>query len=135
MDEADFLCDRIGIIDHGQILVIDSVKKLKNSIGNDIILLSCEDIDKLKNLCKKEYWINKIEEYDMNLVLSVEKGDEKIPIIIDIAQKNKIKIKSISVRKPTLDDVFLHFTGRTIRNQEVSNNLKNLPPRLQGSRR
>jgi ABC-2 type transport system ATP-binding protein len=68
--------------------------------------------------------------------MGVEKGDEKIPLIIEISQKEKIKIKSISVRKPTLDDVFLDFTGRTIRSQEKINN--NEPPprfRMRGGRR
>lgn len=133
MDEADYLCDRVGIIDHGKILVIDSTENLKNSVGNDVITLSCSDLDGLIKRLEQEDWIENIERYESLLTLGVEKGDEKIPIIIEISQSQNIKIKSISVRKPTLDDVFLHFTGRTIRNQETAD--INLPPRFRSRRR
>lgn len=124
MDEADFLCDRVGIIDHGKILVIDSTNNLKNSVGNDVITLSCSNMSNLQKRLQSESWIKNIEKHESQLTLGVEKGDEKIPIIIEIAQKEKIQIKSISVRKPTLDDVFLHYTGRTIENQEESTEIK-----------
>src|SRR4030042_134385 len=74
MDEADYLCDRIGIIDHGKILVIDSIEKLKNSVGNDVITLTCSDIEKLVMKLKEQSWISKIKQYDSSLTLSVEKG-------------------------------------------------------------
>ena len=127
MDEADYLCDRVGIIDHGKILVIDSTYNLKNSIGNDVITLSCSSMNKLIDRLTKESWIKKTKKYDSFLTLGVEKGEEKIPIIIEIAQTLDIKIKSISVRKPTLDDVFLSFTGRTIRDQDSEHQIKNIP--------
>jgi len=125
MDEADYLCDRVGIIDRGKILVIDSTVNLKNSIGNDVITLSCSDLSKLSKRLGEESWINNIKQHDSFLTLGVKKGEEKIPEIIEIAQSLKLRITSISVRKPTLDDVFLHFTGRTMRDQEPTNQLKN----------
>jgi ABC-2 type transport system ATP-binding protein len=118
MDEADYLCDRIGIIDQGKILVTDTTTNLKNSIGNDVITLSCSDMDKLLNGLKKEPWINNTKKYDTYLTIGVEKGEEKIPEVIFLAQNIGIKINSISIRKPTLDDVFLSYTGRTIRRNE-----------------
>jgi len=135
MDEADHLCDRIGIIDHGKILVIDDTKSLKNSIGADVITLSCSDMDKLIAKFEEQKWIKKVKKHDDFLTLGVEKGEEKIPTIIELAQKLGVKIKSISVRKPTLDDVFLSYTGRTIReDQETTNNnfKDNMPPRMRG---
>lgn len=126
MDEADYLCDRVGIIDYGKILVIESTTNLKNSIGNDVITLSCSHMDKLINRLEKESWIENTKKYDSFLTLGVKKGEEKIPIIIEIAQTLDIKIKSISVRKPTLDDVFLSFTGRTIRDEEAENYWKQI---------
>ena len=86
MDEADNLCDRIGIIDHGKILVIDSTENLKNSIGNDVIVLSSSDNDKILKRLKKESWIKNTKMYDSYLTLGVKKGEEKIPLIIEIAQ-------------------------------------------------
>jgi len=124
MDEADYLCDRVGIIDHGKILVIDSTANLKNSIGKDVITLSCSNLNKLVKRLKTESWIKNVKQHDSFLTLGVEKGEEKIPIVIEIAQSQNIRIKSISVRKPTLDDVFLYFTGRSIRDQEPKNPLK-----------
>ena len=56
--------------------------------------------------------------HDSFLTLGVEKGEEKIPVIIEIAHSLGIKIKSINLRKPTLDDVFLSYTGRTMRDDE-----------------
>ena len=126
MDEADYLCDRVGIIDQGKILIIDSTQNLKNSVGNDVITLSCSDIEKLSKHLEKEDWIKKTKQHDSQLTLGVEKGDEKIPAIIEIARTLKILIRSISVRKPTLDDVFIHFTGRTMRDQEPENPMKEM---------
>ena len=117
MDEADYLCDRVGIIDKGKILIIDTTTNLKNSIGNDMIMLNCSNFDKLIKRLKKEKWIKNIKKHDALLTLGVEKGEEKIPIIIEIAQSENIKIKAISVGKPTLDDVFLYYTGRSMRDQ------------------
>jgi len=127
MDEADYLCDRIGIIDHGKILVIDSTTDLKNNIGNDVITLSCSQVDELKKRLHDEPWVNSIKQHNSSLTLGVEKGDEKIPVIFEIAQHLDIRIKSISVRKPTLDDVFLSYTGRTIRDQEAENTIDRHP--------
>ena len=136
MDEADYLCDRVGIIDRGKILVIDTIENLKNSIGKDVITLTCSNINSLENRLEKEKWIFNIKKHDSKLTLGVEKGDEKIPLIIEISQSEKIRIKSISVRKPTLDDVFLHFTGRTIRDDEKKNNVETQPRfRMRGGRR
>jgi ABC-2 type transport system ATP-binding protein len=131
MDEADYLCDRVGIIDHGKILVIDSTTSLKNAVGNDVITLSCSDIEEFGKRLGDELWIKNIKQHDTFLTLGVKKGEEKIPVVFEIARNLNIKIKSISVRKPTLDDVFLHFTGRTMRDQEKKDaNIENLPPRL-----
>jgi ABC-2 type transport system ATP-binding protein len=124
MDEADHLCDRVGIIDRGKLLVIDTTSNLKNSIGHDVITLSCSDLTKLHDRLLKESWIQNVKQHDSSLTLGVEKGDEKIPEIIEIAQSLKLKIKSIDVRKPTLDDVFLHFTGRMMRDEEPENPMK-----------
>ena len=133
MEEADALCDRVGIIDRGRILVMDTIKDLKNSVGNDVITLSCTNMDKLSKRLEEENWINGIKIYDSFLTLGVEKGEEKIPIIIELARSLEIKIKSISVRKPTLDDVFLLYTGRKIQ-EETVNHVPKMPPMFHGRR-
>jgi ABC-2 type transport system ATP-binding protein len=117
MDEADFLCDRIGIIDHGKILVIDTVDTLKKSVGHDVITLSCSHNQKLQKRLTHEPWISNITPHASFLTLGVERGEEKIPTIFEIARTENISISSIDVRKPTLDDVFLYYTGRSMRDQ------------------
>ena len=135
MDEAEYLCDRVGIIDRGKILVMDYITNLKSSVGKDVITLSCNDLNKLIKKLEEQKWISKIKKHDGFLTLGVEKGDEKIPVIIELAQSSGVKIKSISVRKPTLDDVFLSYTGRTIRDEEIkSNSLSGTHPRFRGRR-
>lgn len=126
MDEADYLCDRVGIIDKGKIIVIDSTSNLKKSIGNDVITLSCSDLNKLESRIAEESWIKNTKKHDSFLTLGVEKGEEKIPRIIELAQSIGIKIKSINLRTPTLDDVFLSYTGKTIREEEAEHPWKEL---------
>jgi ABC-2 type transport system ATP-binding protein len=124
MDEADFLCDRVAIIDHGKILVLDEIQTLKNMVGNDIITLTCSDKEKFISYLRQQSWIKKCEYHEDSIRLGVEKGDEKIPLIIELAQSQKVQVQSISVRKPTLDDVFLHYTGRSIRQENTEHTEK-----------
>ena len=117
MDEADFLCNRIGIIDHGKILVIDTTNALKKSVGHDVITLICSNREQLQKRLEQESWVSNIRLHDSFLTLGVERGEEKIPTIFDIARAIHVSISSVDVRKPTLDDVFLYYTGRSMREQ------------------
>ena len=120
MDEAEMLCDRVGIIDRGTILVMDTIHHLKNAVGKDVITLTCPQMARLRKRLEKETWITNMKDYDSSLTLGVEKGEEKIPLIIEIARMEQATITSISVRKPTLDDVFVSYTGKTIRDKETT---------------
>ncbi|RLF40202.1 MAG: ABC transporter ATP-binding protein [Thermoplasmata archaeon] len=128
MEEADSLCDRVGIIDHGKILVVDKPRVLKNMVGNDIIKIVSNNNSKLSEVLKDLDWVENCEEHEDTIIIGVEKGDEKIPMVFDIARKHDIRINSINLNKPTLDDVFLHYTGRMIREEESSTNF--IPPRF-----
>ena len=118
MDEADEMCDRIAIIDHGKIIALDTASNLKNSLGGDVITIKTVDVEKLASVVKSAVWVKELRVHDAKLIVTVEKAEEKIPKITDLAQKNSIVITSVGIHKPTLDDVFMHYTGRTIR-QEV----------------
>jgi ABC-2 type transport system ATP-binding protein len=118
MDEADFLCNHIAIIDHGKILVMDTVDTLKKSVGNDVITLSCSDSTIFQKRLEQETWISKITPHPPFLTLGVERGEEKIPVLFDIARTVNVSISSVDVRRPTLDDVFLYYTGRSMREQD-----------------
>jgi len=125
MEEADYLCDRVAIIDFGKIVALDTPSKLKDVLGGDVVSLKIEgknNIEILMKYLEGLNWIKTMKKHDSTLDLTMEKGDEKIPELIKIACENKININSVNLRKPSLEDVFLHFTGKTIREQEAGRN-------------
>jgi len=71
-------------------------------------------------MLNKLRWIKKMKEHDGFLDLSVKNGEKRIPEIMNIAQKAGVVVQSVNLRKPTLEDVFLHYVGKTIREEEAS---------------
>lgn len=120
MDEADALCDRVGIIDKGKILIIDKPEKLKSMVGKDLISIKVSSPEKMISLISNFEWMGSKKIYDNTVHLEVKEGEKRIPLLIELAQKNSLKVDFVSMRKPTLEDVFLHFTGKTIREEEGS---------------
>lgn len=120
MEEADYLCDRVAIIDQGKILVIDRPDKLKISIGRDVVNIECNNTEGFAKELKKKKWVESLKLHNSSMTIGVKEGEKKIPKIMKVAEKAKIKVTSISVRKPTLEDVFLHYTGRKIRDHEAN---------------
>jgi ABC-2 type transport system ATP-binding protein len=133
MEEADYLCNRIAIIDHGKIIAIDTPENLKNMMGGDIITLETSAAEKLRPLLKFS-WIREFKLFDGKVNITVADSGKAIPKILDIAYKNKIAINSISLKKPSLEDIFIHYTGRTIRDDEASSTDK-MRVGMQGMRR
>jgi ABC-2 type transport system ATP-binding protein len=126
MEEADYLCQRIGIIDFGKIVVLDTPKNLKNILGGDVITIEAFPPQKAFDVLKTFPWVLKISQHNGIINLNVDQGEKKIPLLMEIDQKEAgFEIKSINLRKPTLEDVFLHFTGKTIRETETSQIEKN----------
>jgi ABC-2 type transport system ATP-binding protein len=126
MEEADQLCDRIGIIDNGKIQVIDTPENMKNAMGNEIISLTFENEnseDFLSQLSQIDL-IKKINKDNDKFTLFVSSGTEVIPKIFQISVALGIKITSISLTRPTLDDVFISYTGREIRDDDTGFNRK-----------
>jgi len=115
MEEADGLCDRVAIIDYGKIIAIGTPKKLRDSLGGDTIILDIpnEDVEKAKKVFKRA----KI--FDSQVLLSVKNAGREIKKVLEKAKKNKIDVIEANIRKPTLNDVFLHLTGREIREGTV----------------
>ena len=120
MEEADYLCDRVAIIDHGKIIALNTPNNLKNAIGEDIISLQVSDGGKFLDTLTNFEFIKRMDLHDDFLYLSVENGETLIPRLLALANKEGVSVQSVSLRKPTLEDVFLHFTGKTIREQEAS---------------
>ncbi|KFM18849.1 Nod factor export ATP-binding protein I [Marine Group I thaumarchaeote SCGC RSA3] len=127
MEEADQLCDRIGIIDGGKIQVIDSPENMKNAMGNEVISIVIkenETRDSFLSELQKIESVNKITEDGSKLTLFVSNGTEVIPKVFSISSDIGIKITSISLTQPTLDDVFISYTGHEIRDDDGTFNRK-----------
>jgi len=127
MEEADRLCDNISIIDHGKIKVTNSPVSLKNALGNDVIVFEVDSIDKLQNLISEVQEIQLVKNINTDgkeLTIFSANGNQVMPKIFEISSRIGIKIESISLTKPTLDDVFLSYTGRELRDENGSYNRK-----------
>jgi ABC-2 type transport system ATP-binding protein len=127
MEEADKLCDRIGIIDGGKIQVIDSPENMKKAMGNEVISIILEEEKNYNSFLsdlKKIEFVNKINEDGSKLTLFASNGTEVIPKIFQISSELDIKIISISLTQPTLDDVFISYTGHEIRDDDSGFNRK-----------
>lgn len=120
MEEADRLCHRVAIIDRGKIIALDSPVRLKSRIGGDIISIESPDIEKLSILLKKVPWIREMRRHNNHLTIELEDAEKHAVEIIKTSDKKGIEITKLSIHKPTLEDVFLHYTGRTIREEEAS---------------
>ena len=109
MEEADMLCDRVGIIDSGRIVVLDSPSQLKKVIGGDIIRLKIQrpKLDQLNNLS----YVKSVDVKNDIVTLMVEDAGRHLQQILSVIGD----VESVEMRSPTLNDVFLHYTGREIR--------------------
>jgi ABC-2 type transport system ATP-binding protein len=118
MEEADYLCDRVAIIDRGKIVALDTPEKLKDSLGGDVVCIDIEgDGDVAKRLSGLKY-VKNSKELEKGLCLTMEHGETRIPELVTLAQKDGAKVISVSLHKPSLEDVFLKFTGKSIREEE-----------------
>jgi ABC-2 type transport system ATP-binding protein len=121
MEEADKLCDRIGIIDHGKIQIVDTPKSMKSAIGNEIISFNLVDGKANQDALIEQ--INKIEfvkevkiKQDLITVFST-KSNEVIPKIFQESINLEMRIRSLTLKQPTLDDVFISYTGHDLRDE------------------
>jgi ABC-2 type transport system ATP-binding protein len=116
MEEADALSDRIAIIDHGKIIAQGTPYELKESLGGDIIeITSSEENQDIKDVLTSLTTIKEVKNTGNVYRLKVIHGEETLPKIMENICENKIKISKVSLIEPTLDQVFLEYTGRTIR--------------------
>ncbi|MBU3967554.1 MAG: ATP-binding cassette domain-containing protein [Euryarchaeota archaeon] len=123
MEEADHLCNRIAIIDHGEIVALDTPEALKNLLGGDVIMLELdkpENIPRLRAIYKTNGCASIVSQKNNEVFITVRDGEHQIPHVLALASEAGIPISSVSLRKPTLDDVFLHHTGRAIRDRGAS---------------
>jgi ABC-2 type transport system ATP-binding protein len=114
MDEAEF-CDRIAIIDHGEIVVIDSPEALKASVGKDRVQIQTNDDEAAITALKQRFGLDAAVHEGL-VTFAVPSGEEFVPRLF---AELGVPIRSVSVSRPSLDDVFMSYTGSTIRDAEA----------------
>lgn len=117
MDEADRLCNRVAIVDHGKIVALDSPLKLKASIpGKNILEVSFSNLpDKWTDTLKQLPDVQEVKADDHVFRISSNNGPKTTSELIETARNAQVEITSLSVQSTTLDDVFVHYTGRQLR--------------------
>jgi len=117
LEEADVLCDRLMIMDHGDIVIEGTPRELKRRVAGDAVGLSVRDdnaVERARSLGTERY-VREIAAEGHQLRLYVEDGSAALPHLLRLIDTADIGLKSISLSEPTLDDVFLHQTGRSLR--------------------
>ena len=121
VEEADYLCNRVAVLEHGKIVVMDTPRALKRSLGSSVLSIKFSQdalASEFAGLLNGMGWIKKIRQHDAQLELSVGSGGMKIPEIVRLARKHGFVISSIGEHKPSLEDVFLHYVGKKLRDDE-----------------
>ena len=116
MEEADYLCDRLAIIDSGEIVAIDTPQKLKKTIGKDKIELKLfESLNKSqKNNLDGKFGSGNIIYHDLSFDILVDDGEESLLEILKDIINLDIKVKGTKILRPSLDDVYLKYTGKRL---------------------
>jgi ABC-2 type transport system ATP-binding protein len=120
LEEADALCDRVAIIDHGKIIVVGTPTELKDSLGGDIITVGIQkDVD-ITELVKKIEHVKEVKKENGTYMIKSENGEVTAPLIIEALRKAGHVVTRLSLTKPTLNEVYLQYTGRSMRDAEES---------------
>lgn len=120
MDEAEN-CDRIAIIDHGKIVSLDTPENLKGLVGGDIVTIRTSDNDAAREKLSEFKSVNVRQGPEDQLIVETEAGDQFIPRMMTAFTNGgtPVEVRSVNLRRPTLEDVFIKLTGRAIREQEA----------------
>jgi ABC-2 type transport system ATP-binding protein len=120
LEEADALCDRIAIIDHGKIVVIGTPTDLKDSLGGDIITVAIQkDVD-ITDLISRIEHVKEVKKENGSYFIKSANGEITAPLIIEALRKGGQVVTKLSLTKPTLNEVYLQYTGKSMRDAEES---------------
>ena len=118
MDEADHMSDRISIIDHGRIITTGKTYELKNMLGEDLIYLETSDNAATRAILENLESVKGIREKSHGLAIMVSTdGTRLLPRIMEMLGRQGITLETVNLKKPSMDDVFVHFTGRELRDE------------------
>jgi len=133
IEEADYLCDRVAIIDYGKIIALGKPEALKDELKGDIVSLKVGEPEKYLEVLKGNELVEDGKIVDGLLHLRVDNGEEAIPKLIEVVRGRGDQVYAASLRRPTLEDVFIHYTGRVIR-EEAPESMARLRARFWGRR-
>lgn len=121
VEEADYLCNRIAVLEHGQILMVDTPRALKDSLGNSVLAVRFSQgalANEFAGLLNGMSWVKRIRQHDAQLEVSVGDKGMKIPEVVRLARQHGFVISAIGEHKPSLEDVFLHYVGKKLQGEE-----------------
>jgi len=113
LDEADALCDRLVIVDHGLVVAQGTPAALKHEVSGDVITLRLDDLTKAESLLAPHARDTRVDEDVLRVY--VDDGEHALPALLRLLEESSLTLKSISLDRATLDDVFLAKTGRSLR--------------------
>ncbi|MBN3037714.1 MAG: ATP-binding cassette domain-containing protein [Candidatus Diapherotrites archaeon] len=117
MEEADYLCGGVAIIDYGRIISLDEPQKLKSRLGETVLDFHVSDADAFCGLLKKNKCKTKKSAVGGRVQVVSSDGEELLPKLVSLAERNGVQVKGVSMHSSTLEDVFMQLTGRTIRDE------------------
>ena len=120
LEEADALCDRIAIIDHGKIVVAGTPEELKHSLGGDIITISIKENADVSDLIRTVENVKDVKNEDGAYRIKAEYGEVTAPFIIEALRRKGYTVTKLSMTEPTLNEVYLEYTGKSMRDTEES---------------
>ncbi|MEA3453949.1 MAG: ABC transporter ATP-binding protein [Candidatus Caldatribacteriota bacterium] len=114
MEEAEYLCNRVLIIDQGRIMALDTPENLIRSIAADSRIIFTVREPSIIEYLKKVKGVKKVEQNEERITVYGQ-GEELVGEVVNVLTKNKVYFRNLRTEQPTLDDVFLNLTGREIR--------------------
>ncbi len=118
LDEIDALSSRVTIIDHGKVLVTGTSEELKAKLKGDIIMMTFKTQEEAEKIKEYPNLVDAKDNGPKSVRLKVQDSDRELPNVIDFISKNQLSLTRMTVQKPSLDDVFLEYTGKGIRDAE-----------------
>ena len=117
LDEADALCDRVAIIDYGKIVAEGTPQELKRAVAGDVITLGVagDNQQAALELLKAQDFVREASSEDGLVRLYVDRGEVAMPAILRLLDASGMQLRTMELHRPSLDDVFLRKTGRSLR--------------------
>ncbi|MFZ0926443.1 MAG: ATP-binding cassette domain-containing protein [Halobacteriota archaeon] len=127
LEETDKLCDRVAIVDHGRVVALGTPDELKGEIHGDVVSLTlpvedhdqhAQTIEKVRQLLSAQPFVNDVQPTAEALNIYVDQGGVAVPQILRLLEASGLTVGEIALARPSLDDVFLKYTGRKIREEK-----------------